>query len=162
MPVIGVPVSTAIPRRDEIRRFMRDYPGPVTNTGVLNVLLEGVEFSDEDVDAALVHAMDWYNAMTPVTRFGMDALPRILLMYGACAHLLTSEGMRQLRNQATVQDGNVQPIGIDDKQAYYQQWAQWMRGQFLEMARAVKTEWNMYQAQGGFSSGYLYTSRRNH
>jgi hypothetical protein len=159
MPVIGYPVSSSILTRDEIRRFMRDYPGPVKDTGVLNVLLDNVEFSDADIDAALNHAVDLYNVMTPVTNLSMDSIPRPILLYGAVSHLMLSEGMRQLRNQATVQDGNVQPIGIDDKQALYQQWADWMRNQFLMMARSVKTQRNMEAAWGGLSSGYLNTSR---
>lgn len=159
MPVIGYPVTSTIPTRDEIRRFMRDYPGPVKDTGVLNVLLDNVEFSDADIDAALGHAVDLYNVMTPMTTLGMASIPRPVILYGAISHLMLSEGMRQLRNQATVQDGNVQPIGIDDKQALYQQWADWMRNQFNTMARAVKTQRNMEAAWGGLSSGYLSTSR---
>lgn len=159
MPVIGYPVTSTIPTRAEVRRFMRDYPGPVKDTGVLNVLLDNVEFSDTDIDAALVNAVDLYNVMTPMTTLSMAAIPRPLILYGAISHLMLSEGMRQLRNQATVQDGNVQPIGIDDKQALYQQWADWMRNQFLTMTRAVKTQRNMEAAWGGLSSGYLNTTR---
>lgn len=159
MAVIGYPVASTIPTREQIRRFMRDYPGPVKDTGVLNVLLDNVEFSDADIDAALGNAVDLYNVMTPITTLSMDAIPRPVILYGAVSHLMLSEGMRQLRNQATVQDGNVQPIGIDDKQALYQQWADWMRNQFTTMARGVKTQRNMEAAWGGLSSGYRNTSR---
>lgn len=162
MPVIGYAVRSALPTRDEVRRFMRDYPGPVKDTGVVNVLLDSVEFSDADIDAALALAVDLYNAMTPMTNIGMDQLPRVVTMYGAVSHLMLSEGMRQLRNQATVQDGNVQPIGIDDKQQMYQQWADWMRNQFNGMARQIKNQRNMELAWGGLSSGYLNTSRNHH
>ena len=120
MPVIGYPVEEETLTRDQVRRFMRDTPGPVQDTGVLNILLDGVEFSDKDIDAALLFTIDFYNAMTPRTAFDLAYLPRIVILYGAVAHLMNSEGLRQLRNQATVQDGNVQPIGIDDKQALYQ------------------------------------------
>lgn len=162
MPVIGYAVTTAMPSRDEVRRFMRDYPGPVRDTGVINVLLDNVEFSDADIDAALSYAVDLYNAMTPMTNIGMAQLPRVVTLYGAVSHLMLSEGMRQLRNQATVQDGNVQPIGIDDKQALYQQWANWMRDQFNTMARQIKNQRNMELAWGGLSSGYINTSRNHH
>ena len=159
MPVIGLPVTSSIPRRDAIRRFMRDYPGDVPNTGVINILLDSVEFSDDDVDAAIGLALAWYNATTPITNLPQDGVPEVVLLYGAAAHLLTSEGMRQLRNQATTQDGNVQPIGIDDKQALYQQWAGWMREEFKTAVRQIKTERNMRAAWGGLSSGYLSTTR---
>ena len=162
MTVVGYPVKSALPSRDEVRRFMRDFPGPVRDTGVINVLLDNVEFADTEIDYALVYAVDLYNAMTPLTNIGMDQLPRIVTMYGAVSHLMLSEGMRQLRNQATVQDGNVQPIGIDDKQQLYQQWAGWMREQFTSMSRQIKNQRNMELAWGGLSSGYLNTSRSGH
>ena len=162
MPVIGYPVRSSLPTRDEVRRFMRDYPGPVRDTGVINVLLDNVEFSDADIDASLVYAVDLYNAMTPLTNIGMDQLPRVVTLYGAVSHLMLSEGLRQLRNQATVQDGNVQPIGIDDKQQLYQQWANWLRDQFMSCARQIKNQRNMELAWGGLSSGYLNTSRNHH
>jgi hypothetical protein len=70
---------------------LRDFPpGLVPKTGVMNVLLEGVEFSDEDVDAGLQGAVDRYNVMTPVTLLQVDAIPRTLLLYGCVAHLLWS------------------------------------------------------------------------
>lgn len=162
MPVVGYPVASPLPTRDEVRRFMRDYPGPVRDTGLINVLLDSVEFSDADIDAALVYAVDLYNAMTPLTNIGMDQLPRVVTLYGAVSHLMLSEGLRQLRNQATVQDGNVQPIGIDDKQQLYQQWAALMRDTFMQMARQIKNQRNMELAWGGLSSGYLNTSRNHH
>lgn len=162
MPVIGYPVEEETLTRDQVRRFMRDTPGPVQDTGVINILLDNVEFSDKDIDAALVFTIDYYNALTPRTLFDVAYLPRIVLLYGAVSHLMLSEGLRQLRNQATVQDGNVQPIGIDDKQALYQNWAQYLRSQFMELARNLKTEWNMNQAFGGFSSGYKQVGRYHH
>lgn len=159
MPVIGYPVTTVLPTRAEVRRFMRDYPGPVKDTGVLNDLLDNVEFSDADIDAALSYAVDMYNALTPLTNIGMAQLPRVVTLYGAVSHLMRSEGIRQLRNQATTQDGNVQPIGIDDKHAAYQQWSDWMYNQFLNYARQIKTQRNMEAAWGGLGSGYINTSR---
>lgn len=162
MPVIGYPVVAPLLTRDQVREFMRDTPGVVRDTGVMNDLLDSVEFSDQNIDSALLFTIDYYNALTPMTRFGLDYLPRVIMLYGAVSHLMLSEGLRQLRNQATVQDGNIQPIGIDDKQALYQNWAQYLRGIFEERAKAIKIEWNMRQAYGGFSSGYRQVGRHPH
>ena len=160
MPVIATPTSTHIVTRDEVRRWLRDFPpGLVPKTGVMNVLLEGVEFSDEDVDAGLQAAVDRYNAMTPLTSVQADQVPRVLLFYGCVAHLLWSESFRQLRNQATVQDGDVQPIGIDDKHAPYTQASKLLWDKYDELARGVKTQRNMEAMYGSMSSGYLNVSR---
>jgi len=160
MPVLATPTTSRILTRDEARRWLRDFPpGLVPKTGVMNVLLEGVEFSDEDVDAGLQGAVDRYNVMTPTTLLQVDMVPRTLLLYGCVAHLLWSESFRQLRNQATVQDGDVQPIGIDDKTAPYTQASKLLWDKFDELARGVKTQRNMESMYGGISSGYLNVSR---
>lgn len=160
MPVIATPTTARIVTRDEIRRWLRDFPpGLVPKTGVMNVLLEGVEFSDEDVDAGLQGAVDRYNVMTPMTNLQLDGIPRMLLFYGAVAHLLASESFRQLRNQATVQDGDVQPIGIDDKTGPYTQASKLLWDKYDELARGVKTQRNMEAMYGSLSSGYTNVAR---
>jgi len=158
MPVIATPTSPRILTRDEVRRWMRDFPpGYIPKTGVINTLLDGVEFSDDDVDAGIQGAVDRYNAMTPITPINVDMLPRVLLLYGAAAHLLWSESFRQLRNQATVADADVPQIGIDDKHGAYLQASAALWNKWDELARAVKTQRNMESVYGGMPSGYAFT-----
>jgi hypothetical protein len=97
--------------------------------------------------------------MTPFTSLPVDSIPRTLLFYGAVGHLLWSESFRQMRNQATVQDGDVAPIGIDDKASAYTQASQLLWAKFDELCRGIKTQRNMESMYGGISSGYLNTSR---
>lgn len=162
MPVVGTPATTALLNRDRIRRFMRDYAGQVKDTGVINILLDNVEFSDADVADAIEFTVNYYTALPPIIGlFTEGNIPPVVLLYGVAAHLLNSEAMRQLRNQATVQDGDVQPIGIDDKFQLYQTASNWMREQFKELAQRIKVQLNMRGAYGGLASGYANTSR-NH
>ena len=162
MPVVGTPATTALLNRDRIRRFMRDYAGQVKDTGVINILLDNVEFSDLDVADAIEFTVNYYTALPPIIGlFTEGNIPPVVLLYGVAAHLLNSEAMRQLRNQATVQDGDVQPIGIDDKFQLYQTASNWMREQFKELAQRIKVQLNMRGAYGGLSSGYANTAR-NH
>jgi len=162
MPVVGTPATTALLNRDRIRRFMRDYAGQVKDTGVINILLDNVEFSDADVADAIEFTVNYYTALPPIIGlFTEGNIPPVVLLYGVAAHLLNSEAMRQLRNQATVQDGDVQPIGIDDKFQLYQTASNWMREQFKELAQRIKVQLNMRGAYGGLSSGYANTAR-NH
>jgi hypothetical protein len=62
MPVVGTPTTTQILSRDKIRRFMRDYAGQVKDTGVINILLDNVEFSDADVQDAIEFTVNFYTA----------------------------------------------------------------------------------------------------
>ena len=162
MPVVGTPTAATILSRDKIRRFMRDYAGQVKDTGVINILLDNVEFSDADVQDAVEFTVNYYTSLPPIIGIFTEAtIPPVVLLYGVAAHLLNSEAIRQLRNQATVQDGDVQPIGIDDKYQLYQNASTWMREQFKDLAQRIKVQLNMRGAFGGLSSGYLNTSR-NH
>ena len=162
MPIVGTPATPVILSRDEIRRFMRDYAGEVKNTGVINILLDNVEFSDDDIAAAIKFTVNYYTFLPPIIGVFTEAtIPPVVLLFGTAAHLLTSEAMRQLRNQATVQDGDVQPIGIDDKFKDYLTASDWMRNQFKELAQRIKIQQNMQGAYGGLSSGYANTAR-NH
>jgi hypothetical protein len=162
MPIVGTPATAVILSRDKIRRFMRDYAGQVKDTGVINILLDNVEFSDADVADAIEFTVNYYTALPPIIGIFTEAtIPSVVLLYGVAAHLLNSEALRQLRNQATVQDGDVQPIGIDDKFQLYQNASNWMREQFKDLAQRIKVQLNMQGAYGGMSSGYANTSR-NH
>lgn len=163
MPIVGTPAQTVILNRDKVRRFMRDFAGVIPNTGVINILLDNVEFSDADIQDAVEFTVNFFNTMTPmIGMFTEGAIPQVILLYGVTAHLLNSEGIRQLRNQATVQDGDVQPIGIDDKYQLYMQASSAMRDQFMQLAQRMKIQMNMSQAYGGLSSGYINTSRNHH
>jgi hypothetical protein len=162
MPIVGTPTAAALLSRDKIRRFMRDYAGQVKDTGVINILLDNVEFSDADVADAIEFTVNYYTAMPPIIGiFTEGSIPPVVLLYGVTAHLLNSEAIRQLRNQATVQDGDVQPIGIDDKYQMYQAASDWHRSKFQDLAQRIKIQLNMRGAWGGLASGFANTAR-NH
>ena len=162
MPVIGTPTANATTTIADIRQFMRDVPGVVPGTGVINILLDGVEFSDEDIRSAIRFTASWFTTLPPIIGIFTEAtVPSVLMLYGAAAHLLNSEAMRQLRNQSTLQDGDTAPIGIDDKHQPYLQAAERMRQLFLDTAQRVKIQINMSRAYGGIGSGYAMVSR-NH
>jgi len=143
---------------DEIRMFLRDIPD-------MNILLDTMEFKDADIRLAMKLTMYKYNAMTPMSYYEDPSyLNGYLLLLGTCSILLRSEGVRQLRNQVTAQDGNISPVGLDEKQALYTAWADRFGGEFEEMAQRIKIELNMESvyggpSAGGFSSGYRYMGR---
>lgn len=135
----------------QIRRFMRDFPE-------YNVLLDAVEFTDDDYADAKIFAVAEFNCFTPVTTFLEASFPNDwLLLLGTCAHLMTSEAFLQLRNQVTYNDGGgINPVGIDDKFAAYLSLRNAVKAEWQERAQKVKQQLNMEGGYGSLPSGYRY------
>lgn len=138
---------------EEIRMFLRDQPG-------YNILLEDIEFKDEDIKLAMRLTVARYNALTPQTSLlGPEYLNEWLLLCGVCCILFRSEGARQLRNQLVTQDGNISPVGLDEKEDLYLKWSNYFCNEFDEKAQKIKIQDNMESAYGGMCSGYKYIGR---
>ena len=60
MPVVATPATPIIVSVDQIRRFMRDYPDK-------NILIDDVEFSQDDINQGVEFVTSNYNAITPQT-----------------------------------------------------------------------------------------------
>ena len=150
LPANALPLTTA-----DIRAFLRDSPehNPL--------LMEGVEFSDQDIQQAIKLTVFKWNAMTPQSSDPIDGatLNEYVLLMGTCSILLRSEGVRQLRNQLMTQDANISPVGLDEKEALYSRWADRLQAEFDTLARQIKNQNNMESCYGGFSSGYRYIGR---
>ncbi len=158
MPVVATPATPIIVSTDQIRRFMRDYPDK-------NILLDDVEFSQDDVNQGVEMVTSKYNAVTPQTSQNAAGWPshlQYVLLLGVAAYLIKSGAFLQLRNQATYQDGDIAPIGIDDKYPLYLQFAQALQAEWDEMVRAIKTQNNLESAYGSLSSGYRNVARFHH
>ena len=129
-----------------------------------NILLDDVQFSDDELNLAMEMAASAYNMVTPQTMLTASSFPqhlRYLLLVGTVRFLLMSESFLQVRNQATYQDGDIAPIGIDDKAALYSQLAQALKAEWDEAVRGVKTQNNLEAAYNSVGSGYRNTSRFN-
>jgi hypothetical protein len=157
MPIVGTPTTPTVVSKDQVRMFMRDYANN-------NILLDDVQFTDAELNLALEMTVSSFNTVTPQTNFTPSSFPthlRYLLLVGTTRFLLMSESFMQVRNQATVQDGDISPIGISDKAALYAQLAQQLKGEWDELTRGVKTQNNMESAYATLGSGYRNVSRFN-
>lgn len=157
MPVVGTPTTPTVISKDQVRMFMRDRAPK-------NILLDDVQFTDDELNLALEMASSAYNAVTPQTNLTPSTWPthlRYVLLIGTVRFLLMSESFLQARNQATVQDGDISPIGIDDKAALYSQMAQGLKAEWDELVRGIKTQNNMESAYDSLGSGYVNVSRFN-
>lgn len=152
MPVT-LPISQFPLQVEEIRMFLRDQPG-------YNILLEDIEFSNDDIQLAMRLTVARYNALTPQTSItGPQYLNEWVLLCGVCCILFRSEGARQLRNQMLTQDGNISPVGVDEKQDLYLAWSNTFCSEFDDKAQKIKIQNNMESCYGGFGSGYRYIGR---
>ncbi len=158
MPVIASPASPNAVTKDQIRMFMRDRADR-------NILLDTVQFTDDELNLAMDMAVSGFNAVTPQTNLTPQSFPlhlKYLLLIGTTRFLLMTESFLQARNQATVQDGDIAPIGIDDKAQLYAQLSASLKAEWDELTRGIKTQNNMESAYNSLGSGYRNTSRFNH
>jgi hypothetical protein len=157
MPVVGTPTTPTVVSKDQVRMFMRDYASN-------NILLDDVQFTDNELNLAMEMAVSAFNAVTPQSNYVPQSFPthlRYLLLIGTARFLMMSESFMQVRNQATVQDGDIAPIGISDKAALYSQLSQQLKAEWDELTRGIKTQQNMEGAYATLGSGYRNTSRFN-
>lgn len=157
MPVVGTPTTPTIISKDQVRMFMRDRADR-------NILLDDVQFNDDELNLALEMAASAFNAVTPQSSLTPQSWPlnlQYVLLIGTTRFLLMSESFLQVRNQATVQDGDISPIGIDDKTALYSQLAQSLKSEWDELVRGIKTQLNMEGSYNTLGSGYINVSRFN-
>lgn len=128
---------------------MRDFPE-------WNILLDAVEFSDDDYADAKLFAISEFNCFTPMTTFLEASFPNDwLLLLGTCAHLMTSEAFLQLRNQVTYSESSL-AVGVDDKFAAYLSLRNAVKAEWQERAQKVKQQLNMEGGYGSLPSGYRY------
>lgn len=158
MPVVGTPATPVILTVDQVRRFMRDIPSK-------NILLDTVEFDQKEVDQGIEMVTSRYNAMPPQSALMPQSWPshlQYVLLLGVAAYLIKSCAFLQLRNQATYQDGDIAPVGIDDKYPLYIQMAQVLDNEWAQMVQQIKIQNNLEGVYGYVSSGYVNVSRFHH
>lgn len=155
MPITGTPTTNSSApaiTRDEIRMFLRDYAQN-------NILLDDVQFKNEELDMAMNLAVDEYNVLTPISGASASSIPKSLLMLGTASWLMKTESFLQIRNQASYQDADIQPIGVDDKHGLYLQFSRTLKEDWLGAAKAYKQQLNLESVYGGISSGYINVGR---
>jgi hypothetical protein len=142
---------------DEIRMFLRDTPE-------WNILHDDVVFKDADIQLAIKLTVSKWNAITPMSDVvDPNLLNEYVLLCGVCGFLLKSEGIRQMQNQMMVQDGNVAPAGLDEKEGIYMKWAMHFQEEFQAKAQMLKVAMNMESLLGDpfnwLGSGYRYIGK---
>jgi hypothetical protein len=149
----------------DIRRFMRDLPMGELPSPQGNLLMDTVQFSDDEIRDAMGYATDFYNMTIPLSNIPPESMPyKLLLVMGTVAYLLQSESFYQFRNQVDVQDGDVAPTGIFSKGPLYDQLASKLMADFQQKVTDYKMTQNLnsfYAHQGSGFGGPVPTGRGN-
>jgi hypothetical protein len=162
MPVIGTPTPPAVVTETEIRMWLRDYALGHLPGGQGNLLLDDVQFTRDELTFSVKMAVSNFNAITPLSSFLVDGsnFPNeYLLLLGVARFLMVSESFHQLRNQASVQDGDIAPSGIYDKSQAYLGLAQMLKAEWDQLTRMMKNQFNMEGAYSYLGSGYKNVGR---
>lgn len=148
-------------RLSKLVNILRDY---LQDTAETNHLIEGSEFSDQQLLSFLLMALDYYNnIVTPRSiRADVNTFPSLALwLDGAAIFALKSAIFRYQRNSFQYNDSGTQVV-VEEKAAEYERTLQRMLQEFMQSCRQIKENINMEQCYGGFSSEYLllYTAGR--
>jgi hypothetical protein len=143
--------------------FMRDYALGKLPGGQGNIILDDIQFTKDELDFAIEMSISCFNGMTPISTFNAENFPNAYLMLlGVARFLLMSESIHQLRNQISVQDGDIAPSGIYEKSQAYVALSQALQSEWQFMARNMKNQFNMEGAYGFLGSGYKNVSRHRY
>ena len=162
MPVVGTPTKSSVVTQDEIRMWLRDYALGHLPGGQGNLILDDVQFTPNELTFSVKMAVSNFNALTPLSSYLLDGsnFPNeYVLLLGTARFLMVSESFHQLRNQANVQDGDIAPSGIYDKAQAYLALAQALKGEWDDLTRKMKNQFNMEGAYGHLGSGYRNVGR---
>jgi len=137
----------------KIRIFLRDKADN-------NILLDDVQFTDEDLECALELTADEYNVTTPITTLTWGSMPQFLQIIGATRFLLYSEVFLQARNQVTLPTDRGDAMGLDDKAMLYTQLQQQLSAEWKLRTREYKNQMNAESIYDDIPSDYAYLSDR--
>jgi hypothetical protein len=127
----------------EVRAFIRDFPE-------LNRIITGQESSNRLINYCANLAVDEFNTMPPLTRYGITNFPsRNILLYLTICHLLFSVGILKSRNRFQYSDGGWSS-DTEQQDTLYLNWIRLLRGQITPQAQALKIALNI---EGGWGAG---------
>lgn len=137
---------------NDIRFFLMD------RTAAENFLLDSVEFSDEDIQSAMMLAVDKYNSTLPmVDTYEIESFPyRYELMLGAAATLLRAKAVNFSRNRLdfTTKDGAT--INDKAKTQEYMALANAMMQEFDARITNIKKTKNAEECYGNVPGPFQY------
>lgn len=142
-------MATARITVNDIRRFIMDKPEA-------NTLIDGVRWSDEDIDKACMDVIDAYNVIPPPIGFvsKIENFPmRYLLLIGVTGHLLRGAAVSEASNQLNYSAEGVQISDRDKAQIFTELGNNYWK-EFMDMSKQVKISQNVNALLGSVGSEY--------
>lgn len=135
---------------DDLRLFAFDRPE-------LNTLVDGVRFSSEAIERAMVTVVDRFNLLPPpVSNYTIETFPsRSLLLLGTWGFLLRGAAIGEASNNLSYAAGGVQ-INDRDKAEIFTHLGTQFWQEFLETAKEMKITQSIHQAFGYIPSEYAW------
>ena len=146
-------MATARITEKDVRMFMMDKPE-------LNPLLRGVRWSPEEIDAAVVHAVSFYNESPPlIDSFTVETFPwRYTLLLGVVGHLLRSASINEASNNIAYSLDNVS-VNDKDKADIFLRMGNGYWDEFKSSVMNIKVSKNISLAFGDIPSEYQRIAR---
>ena len=131
----------------EVREFISDKEEN-------NRLLDGIEFSDTQIDIAMDVAVSKFDMLIPLSNNSKYTFPnKSILMYGTLTSLYEGAAALLARNTMSYSDGGLQ-IPVEERMQLYTALAQMYGSAFTQMSTSYKLQTNIESGWGGVSSDY--------
>ena len=138
----------------DVRAFLKDKPE-------LNPLIDGVRFSTDEIQRAMIFAVDFFNTLPPPTgnAYTIESFPyAYMLLIGTSGYLLRGAAVNQASNHLTYSADGVQ-VDDFDKAPIFSKLGSDLWSEYKEMAQSAKISQNIANAYGGVNSEYIYRAR---
>lgn len=143
---MGQPVATP----NEIRLFLLDRPE-------FNTLINGVKWTDEMINQAIIYTIDKFNISNPPVLnggFTVETFPsKYLLLIGVTSYLLRSSAIGDINNFFNYTADGV-TISDRDRGQLFLSAAQTFADEFNQTTQNIKTNLNLAGCYGNVSSEY--------
>lgn len=140
---------------DDIRMFMMDKPE-------LNTLVDGVRFSEENIEKAQEMCVAYFNESAPRIasfQFTVETFPfTYCMMMFAAGYLLRSAAINQASNNLTYSADGIS-VNDSDKAQVFTELGRNMQEEAKQMIQAIKVQKNVENAYGGKSSEFAWIVR---
>jgi len=132
-----------------VRLFLNDSPEN-------NMLLDGVEFSDERIYLAMTLAVSSLNSIQPITTYTVESFPTAYskaMLYLVAQSLYEGQAAMAARNQMSYSDGGT-TIPIEERFEMFTAIARQFGSMGSDLARQIKVQLNIQSGWGDIGSDY--------
>lgn len=147
-------MAATILTEKDVRIFLMDKPE-------LNPLLQGVRWSAEDIDKAMMMTVDFFNTIMPPTgnSYTVENFPFAhIMMLGTTGYLLKSAAVNQASNNITYMLDGVQ-VNDNDKADIFMKLGNDYWTEFKELATNTKLNQNVALYFGHYGSENILIAR---